>query len=342
MSEYGQVPEPGTIRFERLLPGTVERVWKYLIDSELRGKWLAEGEMELKKGKSFTLYFFHEGLSPVEEATPEKYKQFEGGCTLDCKITHVDPPNKLSYLWGGTTEVTFELTSQDDRVLLVLTHRNLGSEQMANVAAGWEAHLGILEDITADQQARPFWATHESAEATYTERMKEINAYFTWSGGVERSIRQYAEGKWSCVIERTMKSTIDRVWKAFTDPDDMSKWGITPSGDMRPGGTVTLDMGDPTLTHVKILKCDPPHHLRTTWEYGEYPSSEVELRLTEDGDSVRVRIEHFDSRNPDEARGGGIGWENGLFVIERALASEPPPGDAIWPAMTNAWADIEG
>ena len=48
MSDFGVVLESGTVRFERLLPGPVERVWSYLTDSEKRGQWLASGPFELR------------------------------------------------------------------------------------------------------------------------------------------------------------------------------------------------------------------------------------------------------------------------------------------------------
>ena len=36
MSEYGIVTEAGAVRFERLLPGPIERVWAYLTDPDKR------------------------------------------------------------------------------------------------------------------------------------------------------------------------------------------------------------------------------------------------------------------------------------------------------------------
>ena len=48
MSEYGKIIGTGEVRLERVLPGPIERVWKYLTDPELRGKWLATGPMELQ------------------------------------------------------------------------------------------------------------------------------------------------------------------------------------------------------------------------------------------------------------------------------------------------------
>ena len=40
--------KPSTIRFERLLPGPVERVWAYLTESKKRATWLAAGEFDLR------------------------------------------------------------------------------------------------------------------------------------------------------------------------------------------------------------------------------------------------------------------------------------------------------
>jgi uncharacterized protein YndB with AHSA1/START domain len=172
MNDHGHVPEPGTIRFERLLPGPVERIWRYLTESDSRGKWLAEGEMELRTNTSFTLYFFHANLSPVKEAIPEKYrKQFEGGCTLDCRVTQVEAPRRLSYVWGGNSEVTFELEPKGDKVLLVLTHRLLTDDDMVSVAAGWHTHLGILVDHAEGREPRPFWSEHRRWEDDYRTRL---------------------------------------------------------------------------------------------------------------------------------------------------------------------------
>jgi Activator of Hsp90 ATPase homolog 1-like protein len=60
---YGVGVEPGTIRFERLVPGPIERVWAYLIESDKRSKWLAFGEMEHRVGGMFELRFEHAKLS---------------------------------------------------------------------------------------------------------------------------------------------------------------------------------------------------------------------------------------------------------------------------------------
>lgn len=57
MDDYGVVPETGTVRFERVLPGPIERVWAYLTESEKRGTWLASGPMDLRVGGRVDLRF---------------------------------------------------------------------------------------------------------------------------------------------------------------------------------------------------------------------------------------------------------------------------------------------
>src|SRR5690606_21562606 len=125
MENYGKIIAPGTIRFERLLPGPIERVWAYLTDSEKRGKWLASVEMDLKVGSKVHLHFFHADLSSHQETLPEKYKSYEHGSSFTGTVIRCTPPTLLTFTWGDGSEVTFELQKQGEKVLLVLTHRHL-------------------------------------------------------------------------------------------------------------------------------------------------------------------------------------------------------------------------
>jgi uncharacterized protein YndB with AHSA1/START domain len=175
MSEYGVVTEAGTIRFERVLPGPIERVWAYLTESEKRGRWLATGNTEQHVGGKVELNFRHANLSPTKEPTPEKYKSMENGASVAGRVTRCEPPRLLAYTWGENfgeeSEVTFELTPQGESVRLVLTHRRLPAAEMLSVAGGWHTHLAILEDHLAGREPRPFWSTHARLEAEYERRL---------------------------------------------------------------------------------------------------------------------------------------------------------------------------
>lgn len=175
MSDYGTITEAGAIRFERLLPAPVERVWDYLTRSELRGQWLAPGEMELRPGGRVALHFRNSDLSPDHEETPELYCQYED-VPMTGEVVRAEPPRLLVHSWGEAfgepSEVTYELEERGGQTLLVLTHRRLADRSlMLDVAAGWHTHLGIMDDVLAGRRSRPFWSTHARLEQDYRERI---------------------------------------------------------------------------------------------------------------------------------------------------------------------------
>ncbi len=173
-NDYGAVTEPGTLRLERILPGPIERVWAYLIESEKRGKWLAPGAMELRAGGRVELNWRHADLS-AEKTPPANYDNSECADILRGRITRCDPPHALSYTWGDgadASEVTFELSPRAGEVLLVITHRRLGDrKRIVGVASGWHTHVGILIDQLHSREPRPFWTTFVRVEGEYEKRI---------------------------------------------------------------------------------------------------------------------------------------------------------------------------
>lgn len=179
MNNYGAFTEPGTIRFERLLPGPIERVWAYLTESEKKAKWLASGDVEPRVGGKVEMSFQHKNLSEQDDPIPEKYKHMEDGTGFTGRVTQYDPPRLLSYTWGEDTgeksEVTFELKPQGEKVLLVLTHRHLGDDRdvLISVASGWHTHLGILVDYLNGREPKGFWSVHTRMEGEYEQRLAD-------------------------------------------------------------------------------------------------------------------------------------------------------------------------
>jgi uncharacterized protein YndB with AHSA1/START domain len=165
------------IRFERLLPGPIERIWAYLTESDKRALWLAEGPMALEADGDVELHFRNAELSENDDRAPEKYRDYENSGSVFGRITCCEPPRRLSYTWTDLpgaadetdSEVCFELSNEGDRVRLQLTHRRLRPHERLSVAAGWHTHLGILADRLADRAPRPFWRTHTQLEAQYIE-----------------------------------------------------------------------------------------------------------------------------------------------------------------------------
>lgn len=175
MSEHGIITEAGTVRFRRILPGPIERVWAFLTEPEKRATWFAGGPMDLRAGGTARLHFRHADLSPGEEA-PERYRQAQEGIDFDCRITRCEAPRLLAMEWPGDadeppSEVTFELTPDGDRVVLDLVHRRLGPVGLRNVAGGWHLHLAMLAARLEGVAPPPFWATHARLEAEYAARL---------------------------------------------------------------------------------------------------------------------------------------------------------------------------
>ncbi|HZH51591.1 MAG TPA: SRPBCC family protein [Microvirga sp.] len=177
MSEYGIVTATETVRFERLLPGPVERIWAYLTESDKRAKWLASGPMELRVGGGVELRFHNSQLSAPPEPVPDKYSQYGDGVGFRAQVTRCEPPRLLSHTWGGEpgeeeSEVTYELTPKGDKVLLVLTHRRLGGRAaVLSVSGGWHTHLDILAARLNEEVPPPFWATYGRLEGEYDRRL---------------------------------------------------------------------------------------------------------------------------------------------------------------------------
>lgn len=175
---YGTFPEPETLRFERLVSGPIERVWDYLTKSDLKGKWLAAGDVEPRIGGKVEQRFHHQDLSEKDDSIPEKYKNMEDGSDLVGRVVNWDPPRLLSYTWpegtGDESIVTFELfPKENNKVLLILTHQKLGGDRnmLIGVAAGWHTHLGILVDRLEGKKPNSFWKIHIKMEKEYEQRL---------------------------------------------------------------------------------------------------------------------------------------------------------------------------
>lgn len=176
MNDYGLVTAPDTVRLERLLPGPIERVWHYLVDSEARATWLAAGPMDLRPDGRVELVFRNSELTGHDGTPPEKYACHAGDSPMSGRITACESPHLLAYTWGegdGTaSEVRFELRAQGEDVHLVVTHRRLADrDAMISVSGGWHTHLGILADRLAGRTPAGFWDTHTRLEAEYEQRI---------------------------------------------------------------------------------------------------------------------------------------------------------------------------
>jgi len=176
MSDYGELLGPNKVRFERLLPGPIERVWSYLVDGDKRAQWLCGGDTDAAVGGNIELRFHNATISDEpDDPPPEKYRAMNEKVRYHGTITRYEAPTVLAHTWEfeeTASEVCYELSEAGDQVRLVITHSRLDSaEELAGACGGWHTHLGILSDLLEGRPRRAFWKTHTALEAEYEERL---------------------------------------------------------------------------------------------------------------------------------------------------------------------------
>ena len=168
---YGTLIEPTTLKIQRLLPGPVERIWAWLVESDKRRKWLAAGEMELKVGAPFELAWRNDELTDPPGKRPDGFGEEH---RMHSRITALDEPRRIAFTWDGSGEVSIELQQHGSDVLLTLIHRRLANRKtMLGVSAGWHAHLDVLVARMRGEEPGPFWDGMMKLRGDYDRRLPQ-------------------------------------------------------------------------------------------------------------------------------------------------------------------------
>ncbi len=176
MDNFGKRIDAHTVRFERLLPGPLEKIWAYLTDGQKRGEWFAAGALPSKVGETFQLKFKHSDLSPNKAPPPERFKEMEvKGFVATERLLVLEPMRRLAYTFGEEnpppSEVEFALAPEGDKVRLTLTHRKIPDRAYAvNISGGWHSHLSILQYKAEGKIPPAFWDVWRETEHTYEKR----------------------------------------------------------------------------------------------------------------------------------------------------------------------------
>ena len=166
---YGELTEVATLKIQRLLPGPIERIWAYLTESDLRRRWLAAGQMEMKVGAPFELVWRNDELTNPPGQRPSG---FGAEHRMQSRIIELDPPRKLSFTWAGSGDVSFELEPVGDKVLLTVIHRRLPNRPtLLRVSAGWHSHLDVLVARATGNAPAPFWDCWSRLQQDYDRRL---------------------------------------------------------------------------------------------------------------------------------------------------------------------------
>jgi uncharacterized protein YndB with AHSA1/START domain len=174
MNSFGQITDGHTVRFERILPCSLEMAWSYLTQPGRLVTWLAEGTIELRVGGRVDLSF------DVEEVPERK----QNGAFIQGVVSLCVPQRVLAYTWTSPdvdldsdvpiSAVSFELEPQNGHVKLTLTHRHLANDEVARCAAGWHTHLDVLAARLQNHQPDSFLRTWKRLLPIYEDQVTAV------------------------------------------------------------------------------------------------------------------------------------------------------------------------
>jgi uncharacterized protein YndB with AHSA1/START domain len=122
------------------------------------------------------------------------------------------------------------------------------------------------------------------------------------------------------VVEQILDAPIAAVWKAITDPAEMSLWFFEEIADFEPvvgfETEFVVETEGRTFPHLwRVIAVVPEARIAYDWRYGGYPGESIvtwELTETPDGTSLKLThsgIETFPQNDPVFRRESGVaGW----------------------------------
>lgn len=209
MKDFAEISNSNTVRFQRILPGPVERVWEFVTSPAGIVQWLfAESTFELFTGGRVDLKF--------GTPDPQNGHQYNVRGT----VSEVELNRLIAFSWIETSTdlssyVRFELEQQANDVLLTVTHTYVSPEFMPKVGAGWHSHLDILVAIARGEKPQEFLPT-------YTELLKKYSATIAATivlTSVSPAIASSADpaNKALNAQRQHLLQKYDRVWKETDD-----------------------------------------------------------------------------------------------------------------------------
>jgi uncharacterized protein YndB with AHSA1/START domain len=285
------------LRLERYLDHPVERVWRAVSEPAEVRRWMpAAADWTLTLGAEFEL----------------------GG--QRGQITELDPPHLIGWTFGAD-RFRFTLQAEGDGCALVFTHIFSDAAPAAQTAAGWECYLDRLDaqlagqDLSGERAHQPVGERHERYAARFRLDPAPGRAFIAGLGFRGLSL----EDGPALRLERRYDQPVERVWRALTEPDELSRWF--------PG-------------EFEVSHSDPPNLLIGGWQ----GDGTLRFELRPDGAGCVLTFTHaFTDR--DQAALTGAGWDRCFARLDAVLAGQTMTYDdslAAWPQVHERLAAAWG
>lgn len=124
MQQQGALPE---IRKTVILNASIEKVWKAVATSEGIASWWMPNTFEPVEGHAFVLYTGNFGDTP-------------------CKVTELDPPNRLGFDWGADWHIDFLLAAlEGNKTEFTLVHSGWIADKLTEFGQPHPVIRGIMD-----------------------------------------------------------------------------------------------------------------------------------------------------------------------------------------------------
>lgn len=123
MPTQGTIPE---IRQTIVVNAPIDKVWNAVATSEGIAAWWMPNTFEPVLGHDFILHAGPYGDSP-------------------CKVTELDPPNRVGFNWAKDWHVVFELKTLDGKTEFTVIHSGWDAEKVTEFGQPHTAIRGIMD-----------------------------------------------------------------------------------------------------------------------------------------------------------------------------------------------------
>ena len=139
---YETIDGTPAVRFERVYPHAVDRVWRMITAPEELAAWFPTTvEVDLREGGAMRFTF------PGGEMEP-----------MDGSVVELERPRVFAFLWGEEL-LRFDLAPEGDGCRLTLTHHISNADEAARNLAGWHVCLDKLGGQDSDWQ--PYYEEYQ-------------------------------------------------------------------------------------------------------------------------------------------------------------------------------------
>lgn len=261
------------VSFERVYPHNIQAVWEAITHPEKLKIWFTDMEIDFTPGGKIRIWF-------RDEARTESYGE----------VVLVEPPHRFQFSWE-TELISWELSALDaHQTLLKLTHSKIDPFYAVNAPAGF--HMLLDQLATAlDGRTEPY----PFGEEVSTPQQLALQTQYA-----EAVLPAYPELEryQPLVVERTLNASVERVWRAITDREQMKQWYFDLSA-FKPEVGFEFQFpgqgheGEKYMHLCKILEVVPQRKLMYSWAYeGHEGMSYLSFELTPLGDQTQLKLTH--------------------------------------------------